>query len=138
MGVEIPEIMDTTVKIPEIMDVTEEEIPEISRELLIRLVDSGFAVEDGLVVNFVKTKHIATPIILDIGESLLLETEAVVDTGSPVSFISTETLEKMAPHVLGQLDPCPITFRGVGGSALRANGIKVFHCQIGKIAPIPC
>ena len=131
MGVVIPETIDTSVKVPETIDVLEEDIPEVSKEMLIMLVDSGFTIDDGLVVNFVKTKHIATPIILDIGDRLLMETEAVVDTGSPVSFISTEVLEKMAPQVLGQLEPCPITFRGVGGSSLKANGIKVFNCEIG-------
>ena len=53
--------------------------------------------EEGVDVNFVKIKHVATPIIVDVGESMLMETDPASIAYKGVGFLYI-TLHVLAVH----------------------------------------
>ena len=60
----------------------------------------------------------------------LVEIEAILDTGSAVSFINSSVLAKHAPHLLLDLMPCPIKFCGIAGKTFKSAGFIPLSCKI--------
>ena len=53
-----------------------------------------------VIVCLVRKETIVTNVVLDILNAEVIETEAVVDTGSAMSFLSSETVQRCAPELL--------------------------------------
>ena len=86
-----------------------------------------------ITVNFVNNNrdHTAT-VMFDFYPKGIVEIQAILDSGSSVSFLSKELLIQHAPHYLGQLLPCPTKFKGVEGSGLQVAGILYITCRVNE------
>jgi len=83
-----------------------------------------------IIVNLAGSNHLLTWIAFEFNAGETTEMEAVLDTGSEVSFLNRQVLLKCAPKLLNELKPCPIKFTGIGGKAFPISGLIALTCRI--------
>lgn len=94
----------------------------------------GDTLNPTMTVNLCTYSHLKTLIEFDFYPNGIVEIEAVLDTGSQVSFLNQAILSKHATHLLKLLKPCPIQFLGIKGKAFLSPGFIPLSCKIeGKI-----
>jgi hypothetical protein len=93
--------------------------------------------ETGLMkVNLCSINHLRTTIEFDFYPNGIVRIEAVLDTGSEVSFLNKMILTNHAPHLLDLLKPCPIRFLGISGDPFISPGFLPLTCKIeGRTIP---
>jgi len=92
----------------------------------------GSGYDQVVKINFSDSEstHLITYIELDFYLGGLIEIEAILDTGSSVSFLNTSILKKYAPHLLQHLMPCPVRFSGIAGQVFQSAGFIPLSCKI--------
>jgi hypothetical protein len=94
----------------------------------------GWDISKEVVVKMCGSKHIRVNIEMDLNQVGIVDVNAVLDTGSEVSFLHREILTKNAPELLEQLQTCPLRFSGIGGNALPVDGLLPVTFKVeGKI-----
>jgi hypothetical protein len=91
------------------------------------MMEMGMLTDSSLTVQFAGGgQHLMTNLTFDFGDI-----KAIIDTGSPVCFLSEKLLMKMAPEELNKLKPCPISFKGISGKSFNNQGIYLATFNIG-------
>jgi transposase InsO family protein len=92
------------------------------------LLDMGMGSADSMTIQFAEgMQHLMTMLTFDFGE-----VKAIIDTGSPVCFLSEKVLRKLAPLELDNLKPCPISFKGISGESFGNRGIFLATVKVGN------
>ena len=85
---------------------------------------------DIVIVPLVRKKTLLTRVKIDLLNGEVMEGEAVVDTGSVLSFISQEAVEKCAPELLQKVEPSAIMITGISGERVKSSGYIHLPCRI--------
>ena len=83
-----------------------------------------------VVVCLVCKETIVTNLVLDILNREVTETEALVDTGSALSFLGSETVRRCAPGLLKEIEEYPIRIHGITGEEVKVLGALTLPCQV--------
>jgi len=75
-----------------------------------------------LVVNLVRRETLLTQVKIDLKNGNMMEGEAVVDTGSVLSFLSASTIRSFAPELLKELNYYPVRITGISGENVDIMG----------------
>ena len=84
----------------EVKDDSEELTEDEAWQLLLDQKGELHNQEEPVIVCLVRKETIVTNVVLDILNAEVIETKAVVDTGSAMSFLSSETVQRCAPELL--------------------------------------
>ena len=67
---------------------------------------------------------------VDLQDGYIIQVMGLVDTGSNVSFLSQDVLERMAPHLLKWMTPFCRRVQGISGEAVIVGGKVIIPGQI--------
>ena len=68
-----------------------------------------------MVAHLVWKETIVTNMVLDTLNGEVIETEAVGDTGSALSLLSSKTVPRCAPELLAEVEDYPVRIQGITG-----------------------
>lgn len=102
----------------------------LDEEIKLSLLDTGWHHLDSVAANFAGQHHLHADVIFDVYPHGLIETEAVIETGSRVCFLNADILLNHAPTCLSTLLPCPTRFTGINGEAFHIAGLLPATCEI--------
>lgn len=88
----------------------------------------GIASDACMTIQFAEgVQHLMTMLTFEFGK-----VKAIIDTGSPVCFLSEKILRKYIPAELNNLKPCPISFKGISGESFGNMGIYLATVKVGN------
>ena len=83
-----------------------------------------------VVVRRMRKETLVTHVRVDLPNGNVLEGEAVVDTGSVLSFLNIESLNAHAPDLLKALTYYPLRITGISGENVRVLGTVSLPCVV--------
>ena len=81
-----------------------------------------------------KRETLLTVIVVDFLNGEVLETEAIVDSGSALSFLSLVAVQKCAPDLLDKVGHYHTRVHGVTGAAVKVVGAIELPCEVAERA----
>ena len=79
------------------------------------------------IIRLIKGETLLTVIKVDLLNGFIMEGEAIVDTGSVLSFLSTGIILQKAPSLIRQMKPWPGELIGITGRKLPVMGLLTLH-----------
>jgi len=109
---------------------TEEREEETAWRLLLEENARMEEEEETMIVNLFNRESLETQIKIQAKPDDIVECEAVVDTGSPLTFMSLENVKTFAPQLLKQTSPYPVRITGVTGEPVKVKGSITLACEV--------
>jgi hypothetical protein len=117
-----------------VVEAVEEEGSEneasITEEEAWELLQVEYDVPDVKIIRLVKKDHWLTVVQVDLLNGEIMESEAVVDSGSVISFLSVQGLKQCAPGILEKVKRYPDKIIGVSGEAVEVVGTLELPCKV--------
>jgi len=88
-----------------------EGLPELCEDLL-----------ENVMINLISRETLETVIKVELGNGNVLNCEAIVDTGSPLTFLNWKEIEPFAPDLLSRVTPYRGRITGITGDQMKVKG----------------
>ena len=86
------------------------------------------------IVQLVRRETLLTWVKVDLLDGSVMEVEAVVDTGSVLSFLSAQALRTCSPALLKQVESCAVRVHGISGEDIDVLGTLTLPCVVAERA----
>ena len=83
-----------------------------------------------VVERLIREETLVTIVKVDLLNGLVMEGEAVVDTGSVLSFLGADEIRAHAPELLKKLCPYPARITGISGEEVEILGSLLLPCIV--------
>ena len=93
-------------------------------------MDCWLEPEERIVINLARRETLETLIKVDLKDGNVMQGEAVVDTGSVLSFLSLEAMKKCAPHLLPLAEKYSARITGISGEDVEVLGTLTLPCLV--------
>ena len=91
---------------------------------------------DPIVIQFVRKETLITMVMIDLLDGNVMECEAVIDTGSVLSFLGLTAIQRCAPGLLNEVSQYNTRITGISGEQVSVTGLLKIPCQVAGKAVI--
>ena len=88
------------------------------------------ALPDEVIICAAQSEIMEVAVHVDLRDGYMMQVMALIDTGSNISFMGQEVLEKLAPHLLQKLVPFARRVQGISGEVVPVKGSLSLMCSI--------